>query len=367
MTSQLTSHAPASQVLISQVRDRAKAALQLTYVADALSMPVHWYYNTQDIFNTFPGGIQKFEDAPAKHPMSFLSLPETNGKQIVGDVILKDKRKFWGIQNQHVHQGMKAGENTLNAHCARLVTRTLVEGAGHYNADTFLDNYIAFMTEDSPQHPDTYAESYHRGFFTNLEAGLPRNKCGLAAQSTASVGGLVTIAPIALAELLNNRDLERVQKICREHLYLTHPDEKLAKICDSYVELIDSLLFRDEGSDPKSLIAKAASSSVDLDVKKLYEKNLADNAVVGETFSKACSIEDSWPSLVYLAYKYNSQPKAALLANTNVGGENCHRGSVLGVIVGLSSADGVDDLFIQLTDAEHIKKEINSLLAFALD
>jgi hypothetical protein len=330
-------------------------------------MPVHWYYNPQDILQAFPGGIQKFEAAPAKHPMSFLSLPESSGKQIVGDVILKDKRKFWGIPNQHVHQGMTAGENTLNAHCARLVTRALVENAGHYKADTFLDDYIAFMTAEVSQHPDTYAESYHRGFFANLEKGLPRNQCGLVAQSTASVGGLVTIAPIALTELIIDRNLSRVQKKCREHLYLTHPDEKLAKICDAYVELISALIFRAADDDAKSLIAKIASASVDVDVQNLNEKNLADNEVIGTIFSKACSIEDSWPSLLYLAYKYNSQPKVALLANTNVGGENCHRGSVLGVILGLSTANGLDDMFVQLSDAEQIKKELDSLLAFALD
>ena len=34
------------------------------------------------------------------------------------------------------------------------------------------------MTAEPPQHPDTYAESYHRGFFANLDQGRPAHKCG---------------------------------------------------------------------------------------------------------------------------------------------------------------------------------------------
>lgn len=346
---------------LTPIKQRAIAAFKLIYVADALAMPVHWFYNPQDILNAFPKGIQKFEAAPLKHPHDFLSLPAPTEKQIVGDVILKDKRKFWGVPNQHVHQGMAAGDNTLNACCARLVMRTLAQNAGHYDADAFLQNYIAFMTSEIPQHPDTYAEFYHRAFFENLEKGNPPDKCGKAADTTASMGGLVTVGPVAIAELLLERNLPKVQNICREHLWLTHPDVSLAKICDHYVELIDSLLFRAESENVKAIIAGAAFKSIDLDVKKLCEKTLDDNDVIGGQFSKACPITDSWPSLLYLAYKYSADPKAALLANTNVGGENCHRGSVLGVVMGLANADGLDELFEQLVHRNEIIKEINLL------
>lgn len=347
----------------SLINARAAAALKLIYVADALSMPVHWFYNPQDIFTAFPGGIKKFEAAPKQHPHDFMKLPSANGKQIVGDVILKDKKKYWGIPNQHVHQGMQAGENTLNAHCARLVTRTLIDNGGEYDPTKFLQNYIAFMTSYTPQHPDTYAETYHRAFFENLEKGLPADKCGLAADTTASVGGFVTIAPIAIAELLRDKNLSKVQKICREHLWLTHPDETLAKIADTYVKLIYDLLFRNESDDPKAIIAKVAQLPCKVDLKELCEKSTDDNDIIGGVYSKACPISDSWPSLLYLAYKYNDDSNSALLANTNVGGENCHRGSVLGVVLGLSNADGLDELFGELKNHQAITKEIESLLA----
>ena len=48
----------------------------------------------------------------------------------MGDVINHGKHQFWGKPNVHYHQGMKAGENTLNAICARVVLRTIAANAG---------------------------------------------------------------------------------------------------------------------------------------------------------------------------------------------------------------------------------------------
>jgi hypothetical protein len=67
---------------------------------------------------------------------------------------------------------MKAGENTLNAHCARVVTRSITAAGGCYDKTCFLTDYIDFMTADPPRHPDTYAESFHRGSVLGLILGL---------------------------------------------------------------------------------------------------------------------------------------------------------------------------------------------------
>jgi hypothetical protein len=44
-------------------------------IGDAMSMPVHWFYNPADIKAYFPpSGIQKYEAAPANHPSSYMNL-----------------------------------------------------------------------------------------------------------------------------------------------------------------------------------------------------------------------------------------------------------------------------------------------------
>lgn len=356
---------------------RGKAALRSLLVGDALAMPVHWFYDPAKIETAFPGGVQKFEDAPQYHPSSIMSLHSTSrggrglqggsapGKQIVGDVILKGKRKYWGQPNMHYHQGMKAGENTLNAHCARVLMRSMAAANGYYDKNRFLDDYISFMTAEPPLHPDTYAESYHRAFFANLAAGLPKETCAAKTHDTPSVGGLVGIAPLAITELLRQRDLEKVKALTREHLYLFHPDENLAKICAAYVELLDALLFRATDEDPRQYFAAALEKTMGLDLTGLARRTRNDSDIVGGRFSIACYITDSWPSLMYLAYRYAEQPEKGLLANTNLGGDNVHRGSVLGVLLGLVNAETVDSLYCRLLNYEEIEAEINALLPLA--
>lgn len=53
---------------------RVASALKTQFIADALAMPVHWYYQPLEIELAFPGGIQRFEAAPEFHPSSIMSL-----------------------------------------------------------------------------------------------------------------------------------------------------------------------------------------------------------------------------------------------------------------------------------------------------
>ena len=77
---------------------------------------------------------------------------------------------------------------------------------------------------------------------------------------TASIGGLVTIAPIVFAERLAGTPLEQVTQHCLDHLALTHPDAYLAKVCRDYVGLLNDLLFRDPESDAKALISAGVNA-----------------------------------------------------------------------------------------------------------
>jgi ADP-ribosylglycohydrolase len=257
---------------------------------------------------------------------------------------------------------MQAGENTLNAHCARVVMRMLIDNKHHYHKELFLDDYITFMTADPPLHHDTYAESYHRGFFANLQQGRPTDKCGAVTHDTASIGGLVTIAPIVFSERLQATAISEVQHICKQHLYLTHPDAALASICQAYVELLDKLMFRTTQESVPSILAETAKNSIGIDLKAITEKANSDLEVIGGKFSSACYISDSWPSVLYLAYKYHEDLTQALIINTNLGGDNVHRGIILGTILGLANGTWPEHMFNQLLESDSIHAEISALI-----
>ena len=365
---------------------RVDSALKTSFIADALAMPVHWYYQPLEIERAFTGGIQRFEAAPELHPSSIMSLhskrkggrqskeASTSGSlpqgqshqdhstQVVGDIILHDKAQFWDTPNVHYHQGMQAGENTLNAHCTRLLMRTLIHTPAHYDRQGFVSAYIDFMTAQPPKHPDTYAESYHRGFFANLALGRKPQKCAMKTHDTASIGGLVTIAPLVFSERLKGTSEADIQVACRQHLALTHPDESLMQVCDRYVQLLCGLMQGPDEAGVKALLIEASKSNPGLNLDGLLKRNLPDHQVVGHLFSRACYISDSWPVVLYLAYKYQDDPWQALRVNTNLGGDNVHRGMVLGTLLGLQTDSVATSWFEKLVDHKIITQEIDALI-----
>jgi hypothetical protein len=66
--------------------------------------------------------------------------------------------------------------------------------------------------------------------------------------------------------------------------------------------------------------------------------------------------------VLYLAYRYLGDSRAALLSNANLGGDNVHRGFVLGTILGLIEWESTATLFEQLQDCRELHTEINALL-----
>ncbi len=177
--------------------DRFRGALWGMFVGDALAMPAHWYYDVAALQRDF-GTIRDYQAPRDFHPDSIMSLASTGragrGSQegeVVGGVILKGKKRYWGQPHTHYHQGMRPGDNTLNLLCVRVLIRSL-NAAGRYDPAAFLHDYIAFMTAPD-SHNDTYAESYHRDFFANYARGLPPERCaGAEGHDTASIAELLT-------------------------------------------------------------------------------------------------------------------------------------------------------------------------------
>jgi ADP-ribosylglycohydrolase len=68
---------------------------------------------------------------------------------------------------------------------------------------------------------------------------------------------------------------------------------------------------------------------------------------------------------LYLACKYQNDPWQALRVNTNLGGDNVHRGIVLGTLLGLQSDVVATSWFEQLADHKLIAQEIETLISVA--
>jgi ADP-ribosylglycohydrolase len=126
---------------------------------------------------------------------------------------------------------------------------------------------------------------------------------------------------------------EKVHEKALAHLALTHPGRKMETAGSL---LIDLLLRLYNGRPLKAAILDSlgAQNNPLLGFPFLKWLGDSDDRVIGSRLSTACYVEDSVPAVIYLALKYHQDPQQALIVNTNLGGDNAARGSILGALLG---------------------------------
>jgi ADP-ribosylglycohydrolase len=295
-------------------------------VADAVAMPVHWYYD-RDALRAEYGEITGYLAPKNPHTGSILWRSQYTALNGKGE-ILHDQAVYWGQRGIHYHQFLKAGENTLNFQLASELVR-LCERNGGYDADAWLARYIDFMLTPG-NHRDTYVEEYHRGFFTRYAMGNPPRKCAIQDEH---IGGLAQVP--ALCFVLRDSGLPVLRAAVKEHVGLTHAHANVLRAADTLARL----LFRiREGGDLRDAIRREAGDWISGNKAETWLSQ-PDTHVIGQRFSPACYIAESMPASLYLAWKYHDHFDAGILANAMVGGDNCHRGAVVGALLG--AANGV--------------------------
>jgi len=298
--------------------------------ADALAMPVHWYYDTVALRRDY-GTVDRFMEPKNPHSGSILWRSEYHALNEKGD-ILRDQAQYWGKRGIHYHQFLKAGENTLNYRLARELFAFVKEGGG-YAPDAWLERYISRMLEPG-WHCDTYVEEYHRAFFTRYAQGKKPRKCGI---SDEHIGGLATVP--ALCAALEGMQLSELRIIVKEHVGLTHAHANVLRAADTLVRLLWRM---GEGMEVHEAIRLEAGDWIS-GKKSDSWLHQPDEHVIGSRFSPACYIADAMPASLYLVWKYHRDFSAGIIANAMVGGDSCHRGAVVGSILGASC--GVPERF----------------------
>lgn len=293
-------------------------------LADALAMPVHWYYDTAALDRDY-GSINDFISPKEPHADSILwrsqYIPTSPEFDLLGQ-----QKEFWGQRGIHYHRNLRAGDNTVNFQLARHLYHWVVLRGG-YDGDAWLSVYIDFMTKPE-QHRDTYLEEYHRNFFQNLGRGQKPRRC---ASPDIHIGGLATVP--ALTAALVSAGIFAESKVCqivREHVGLTHASREVAEAADLLVRLLFRLA---EEESFENALQKEATGLVGLKRLKSWE-GMDDRKVVGSILSPACYLPESMVASLFLVWKYQGRFASGLQANAEVGGDNCHRGAVVGALLG---------------------------------
>lgn len=418
---QYTTHGPA------EVRaHRIQNALWGLFIGDALAMPAHWFYCLKRIKETFNGGITDFVDPPHPHPESFMAgmkyRPNIKSAKKLGrpyDILhhhahfyqtnfstfsftTGDRESEHGnavpelANRYHYHHGMKAGENTLGAQLVRILMRSVIHSK-HYVPQAFLNDFVAYMTT-AGRNKDPYTEIYLRRWFENYTNGLPAPLCAEFQRNIWSIGSHGGIIRPMVISLIAKSAYQGLG-IALEHQNLTHRSENVASALTILVPLLHELLH---STNPQK-VTNAHARSVrlpEITGEKLFiayrehhgpgniakdvmwrlhvemadrpfelaqfVKDYSEYAAIRNTFANACYPEHGLPMLLYLAYKHQFDVKAALLANTNAGGDNVHRGMVLGLLVGAASETICEDLKRGLTDYNELNEEIRIFSEIAM-
>ncbi len=135
--------------------DRIAGALWGIFIGDALAMPAHWYYDVEALQEDY-GTITGYVAPRVNHATNYIMADHWKQnkhrvRELVGKVIHKGNGPYgptglrtadivrnWEIPNRHYHAGMAAGENTFNAHTARVLIRSIIHANGQYDRDGFI-------------------------------------------------------------------------------------------------------------------------------------------------------------------------------------------------------------------------------------
>ena len=311
------------------MKDIYKNAMLGSLVADALAMPVHWYYDTQKLDRDY-GRLTGYVAPKNPHSDSILWRSRYTPRNARAN-ILHDQAKYWGQRGVHYHQFLAAGENTINYQLGKeLYFNIIADGA--YDSEKWLSRYIECLLEGE-WHKDTYLEEYHRAFFDNYAKGMAPADCGI---DDLHIGGLSQV-PCLLAGLIETgvTSIDRQLLQVERHSRLTHRNQYVSEAAAAMTRILYSI---GEGLNLRTALechAKPWASSGQFDTWTQFP----DRTVIGRHLTMACYLPESFTASLYLCWKYADDFSAGILANAHAGGDNCHRGAVVGALLG--AANGV--------------------------
>ena len=355
-------------MVVPILESRLRGALWGLFAGDALAAPTHWYYGgSHQISSDYgPGPITTYVQPVTHMAGSIMNKSNTNGGgrgsyrkidgvSIIGDVINHGKREYWDpTKSIHYHATLAKGENTLEVQLVRVLMKSIVANGGKFSADHFRKAYVEFMTTPG-SHNDTYASTCHRMFFANLTfQKLPPEQCPDNDQHNVdTIDGLILPTITALAYAARG-EVDVGAEQASQTAAVTRSSPVLERYSSIWTDLIDDSLHS-EGSIEDALV-KAAKG---FGMRQTPRSN-------GRDEMSACYLQGSIPTLLDLIAKYTSTDSdsgrtkndawTGLLANANVGGENVHRGSVLGAVLGARA--GVENMPVELFDGLHDRDEL---------
>jgi len=271
--------------------NRIKAAVIGAFVADALSLGVHWVYNTSVIEKKF-GRVEQYYDPLTSY-----------------------------------HKGKKAGDFTHYGDQMLVLLESLISSGG-FDAHRFAETWRTFFADYGG-----YFDKATNATLENMAAGKGLTDSASDSDDLAGASRLAALVPV----YHDNR--EQLVRAAREQTRITHNNERVILSADFFARSAFAVL---DGQPPRAamevtLNAHFADSPIASLVTMGLESRGRDTREAIAEFGQMCSVEAGLPGAVHLISRYADDFKTAMVENVMAGGDSSARGMMAGMVLGAAN------------------------------
>ena len=279
------------------MNQKNKDAVLASFVADALSLGVHWVYDTTEIDKKY-GRL---------------------------DEIVKPELAPY-------HKGKEKGEFTHYGDQMMVLLQS-VKGRAGFDIDHFSSSW-----QEMFQSYDGYMDHASSDTLDNFGGEEDGGKAGSRSED---LGGAARIAPLALfyQESLDDFvDAARTQTaMTHNHPYVVDSAELFARTSVHVVNGVNPVTALE-----KSLEAMPGATEIQQMARAGIESRSEDTREAVGRLGQMCAVSAALPATVHLIAKYEDNLKEALVENIMAGGDSSARGMLSGFILG--SYQGIETI-----------------------
>ena len=294
--------------------NRIRAAVIGAFVADALSLGVHWVYNTGVIDKKF-GRVEQYFDPLTSY-----------------------------------HKGKKAGDFTHYGDQMLVLLESVISGGG-FNAHRFAEMWRTFFADY-----DGYFDKATQTTLEKMDDGRGLTDSASDSDELAGASRMAALVPVY------SDNLEELVSAARAQTRITHNNDRVILSADFFARSVFAVI----GGQPPQAAMQATldthfsdSSIASLITMGLESRDRDTRETIAE-WGQMCSVEAGLPGAVHLITRYADDFKTAMVENVMAGGDSSARGMIAGMVLG--AAHGMEVIPEPWQAGMTASQRINTLL-----
>lgn len=279
------------------MKEKIKNAVIASFIGDALSLGVHWVYDTAQIKSEY-GRLEEMT-APKLVPY---------------------------------HQAKEKGDFTHYGDQAFCLLTSIAENQG-FELEVFQKSWTVLFEDYSG-----YVDGATKDTLKNMTDNPSQHPTGSLSDD---LGGAARIAPVSL---MLQQGHDAMMTAAQQQTAMTHNQGAVIDTARFFAKLSGLVI---DGQSPVAAMETAMDSLPEgTEVKTLIKKGLEsgdrETPAAIKQFGQMCSLEGALPSTIHLIARYETDLKTALIENIMAGGDSSARGLMTGFILG--AHNGLDQL-----------------------